>query len=211
MPVRSAGWELLRSSWTDLQFAWQISVELWDIFIEIFEHSGKFRCKHFINMSQIISTAETVWRIPQICGSNRHISKLSFFCPDNVSLCSGFLKMRTRVKEKIRRERSRGGHRSFHPTPRQLPYRPLVPSLQPSLVGRRFICLAVTCLRRLVQGVPFFTVFMTLSLKMSMTSENWSKNSWHVADKADHLQKEHHLFAYNWWLGTQKSSYSMAN
>lgn len=115
----------------------------------------------FINMSQIISTAGTVRRVPQIWGSNRHISKLSFFffCPDNVSLCSGFLKTRTRVKEKIRRERSRGGHRSFHPTPRQLPYRPLVPSLQPSLVGRRFICLEVTCLRRLVQAVPFLFIY----------------------------------------------------
>lgn len=163
MPVRSAGWELLRSSWTDLQFAWQISVELWDIFKEIFEHSGKCPYKHFINMSQIISTAETVWRIPQICGSNRHISKLSFFCPDNVSLCSGFLKMRTRVKEKIQRERSRGGHRSFHPTPRQLPYRPLVPSLQPSLVGRPDLP-GSDVSAQIGSGCPIFLQFLWLCL-----------------------------------------------
>lgn len=120
--------------------------------LDRFQFSCGTFLKRYLNMSQIISTAETVF--PRFA-AQIDIFPSCRFCPDNVSLCSGFLKMRTRVKEKIQKERSRGGHRSFHPMPRQLPYRPLVPSLQPSLVGRRFSCLEVTCLHRLVQGVPF--------------------------------------------------------
>lgn len=58
---------------------------------------------------------------------------------NNISLSLGSLKMRTKVKEKIQRERSRGDHRLFHPMLQQLPYQPLDPSLQPSLVSRRTI------------------------------------------------------------------------
>lgn len=79
------------------------------------------------------------------------------------------------MKEEIQRGRSRGGHRSFHPMPRQLPYRPLVPSLQPSLVGKTVYLPGSDVSAQISSGCPIFTDFMTLSLKMSMTSENWSK------------------------------------
>lgn len=122
-------------------------------------------------MSQIISTAETVWRIPQICRSNRNISKLSFLSWGCFALF--------RLFEDEDQSEGRDSEGEVQGRPQVFPSYAATAALPASgpvtatLTGGYLPGSDVSA--QISSGCPIFTVFMTLSLKMSMTSENWSK------------------------------------